>query len=179
MEADKVRKIIEDKTKEGKQIILLYHSFGGYIAYQYLFKYGYEGIVGLMEFGAPPITCYPILEGYFGHSCWRTFDEVAKDLQNYYQQLNTLIAKVNSLSERPDFAPFPTPELALTFYCYLKSPSFIDMFEKNRKIELFKLIAYGGKDFIFTTDLMNEKSIYYSYIFKPQENFEKYSNKFK
>ena len=59
----------------------------------------------------------------------------------------------------------------LSFMRYIKSNKYGELFEMAHYYPpVVKLLVYGRNDTIFETQLLNEKSIFYTYKNKPEKN---------
>lgn len=63
-----------------KPIVMLYHSFGSYIAIQYLKHFPTHRIIGLIDIGGVPIRSYKILNEYHEKYSSKILEEIRKNI---------------------------------------------------------------------------------------------------
>lgn len=141
-----------------KPIILVYHSFGTYIAASYCQKFKNERIIGIIEVGGAPIRFYPVLTKFICNVKDVPIDVIRDNLEAVQQGFNKSNKNLN-------IATYEKKQQLLGVCKAFKSePGFKEMFEYNRNLpKVLKCFIFGRKDAIFPENMINEKVVYYSY----------------
>lgn len=75
-----------NKIDPKNKIVLLFHSFGGYITTTYIHKYGIAKISGYIDIGGIPITFYQILRNLVKKSLPFDHDNLVQNASFIQQQ---------------------------------------------------------------------------------------------